>query len=298
MSPASQGSLEAETVAASSLSGGHRYRRSLRQQCLNVHVCGSAGCISLARINGQSTRSSWLLLLDQLDTLVWRPYDYDLTKADVSTLEVVMAERDGEIIARGYDQVADEYEALESADAPWPRLQRVRAFAADLPQGSRILDIGCGNGVPATQELAVKHDVTGVDISEEQIARARSNVPAATFLCGDARDVDPPVGMFDVIIALYLIDNIAREDYPAFFRRLTRLLRPSGRVLLSAEPGDDPWQYYTWLGVPMLINTVPTAELVQLLQDVGLSVVSTEFESQLEGGRLIEYAWIVGEKLG
>ena len=62
-------------------------------------------------------------------------------------------------------------------------------------------------------------------------------------------------------------------------------------MLLSAEPGDDPWQYYTWLGVPMLINTVPTAELVQLLQDVGLSVVSTEFESQLEGGRLIEYAW-------
>jgi ubiquinone/menaquinone biosynthesis C-methylase UbiE len=72
-----------------------------------------------------------------------------------------MAGREGEVIARGYDQVADEYEALESTDAPWPRLERVRAFAADLPDGSRILDVGCGNGVPATRELALKHTSRG-----------------------------------------------------------------------------------------------------------------------------------------
>ena len=64
--------------------------------------------------------------------------------------------------------------------------------------------------------------------------------------------------------------------------------------MLSAEPGDDPWRSYTWLGVPMLINTVPTDEFPQLLQKAGLSIVSAEFESQLEGGRPIEYAWIVG----
>jgi cyclopropane fatty-acyl-phospholipid synthase-like methyltransferase len=208
-----------------------------------------------------------------------------------------VVERDDEIIARGYDQVADEYAALESAEAPWPRLKRVRAFAADLRQGSRILDVGCGNGLPATRELALSHDVTGVDISEQQIARARSNVPAATFIRGDVREVNLPVGAFDGIVALYLIDNIDRGDYPALFRRFSELLSPNGRLLLSAEPGDDPWQRYTWLGVPMFINTVPTEELVRLLQGAGLSVVSTEFESQLEGGRQIEYAWIVGTRL-
>jgi cyclopropane fatty-acyl-phospholipid synthase-like methyltransferase len=210
----------------------------------------------------------------------------------------MMTERDGDIIASGYDKVADKYEALESAQAPWPRLQRVRAFAADLPQGSRILDIGCGNGIPATRELAMKHEVTGVDISEEQIARATSNVPAATFICGDAREVELPAASFDAIVALYLIDNVPCEDYPAFFCHLIQLLKPRGRVLLSAEPGEDPWQSYTWLGVPMLINTVPTDELVQLLQEAGLSVVSIEFETQQEGDRAIEYVWIVAEYSG
>jgi cyclopropane fatty-acyl-phospholipid synthase-like methyltransferase len=142
-----------------------------------------------------------------------------------------------------------------------------------------------------------RHEVTGVDISEEQIARARSNVPTATFIHGDAREVDLADEAFDAIIALYLVDNIAREDYPAFFRRLRELLRPNGRILLSAEPGDDPWQPYTWLGVPMFINTIPTEDLEQLLERAGLSVVSTEFETQLEGGRPIEYAWIVAERL-
>jgi cyclopropane fatty-acyl-phospholipid synthase-like methyltransferase len=208
-----------------------------------------------------------------------------------------MAERDAEIIASGYDDVADEYEALESADAPWPRLARVRAFAADLPQGSRVLDLGCGNGVPATRELALKHTVTGVDVSEEQLARARANVPGATFICGDARDVDLPVGTFDAIVALYLVDNVPRDDYPAFFRRLRQGLRRGGRLLLSAEPGDEPWRPYTWLGVPMFINTVPTDELVRLLEEAGLSVVSVELESQLEGGRPIEYAWVVAANL-
>jgi cyclopropane fatty-acyl-phospholipid synthase-like methyltransferase len=209
-----------------------------------------------------------------------------------------MTERDREIIARGYDQVADAYEALESVEAPWPRLKRARAFVDALPQDSQILDLGCGNGVPATRELATRHRVTGVDISEEQIARAKSNVPNATFICGDARIVDLPTGAFDAIVALYLIDNVPREDYPALFRRLKELLRPNARVLLCAEPGDDPWQPYTWLGVPMFINTIPIEALLRLLEEAGLRIVSTEFESQLEGDRPIEYAWVVAENPG
>lgn len=79
-----------------------------------------------------------------------------------------------------------------------------------------------GNGLPATRELASRHEVAGVDVSAEQPC--------------------------------------------------------------------------PWLGVRVFINTMPTEDLVQLLREAGFSVVSTELESQLEGGRPIDYAWIVAEK--
>jgi cyclopropane fatty-acyl-phospholipid synthase-like methyltransferase len=199
---------------------------------------------------------------------------------------------DGEIVARGYDKVADDYEALEAPDAPWPRLERVRAFVADMPQNSRVLDIGCGNGLPATRELASRHQVVGVDISPEQIARAKSNVPDARFICGDVRTVDLLGNSFDAIVALYLVDNVPSEDYPALFAKLARCLKPGGQLLLSAEPGHDPGQTYEWLGVRMFINTIPTDDLVELIEAAGLKVTSIDDESQLEGGRPIDYAWI------
>jgi len=38
---------------------------------------------------------------------------------------------------------------------------------------ARVLDLGCGNGVPVAKALAVGgHDVTGVDLSAVQVERA------------------------------------------------------------------------------------------------------------------------------
>jgi cyclopropane fatty-acyl-phospholipid synthase-like methyltransferase len=201
----------------------------------------------------------------------------------------------GELVARGYDHVADEYAALESAAEPWPRLARVRAFIADLPDGSRVLDLGCGNGVPATREIANTHVAIGVDISPEQIARAQSNVPEATFHCADVREIEFAPRSFDAIVALYLIDNVPARDYPALFRKIAGWLEPGGRILLSAEPGDDPGRLYEWLGVPMFINTVPVSELVATLEAASLHVVEMETESQNEGGRAIEFVWLIAE---
>jgi len=202
----------------------------------------------------------------------------------------------GEVVARGYDRVAEAYAALESLHSPWPRLARVRAFIADLPDGSRVLDVGCGNGIPATREIAARHSIIGVDISPAQIALARLNVPSTTFHCADVREIEFPAGSFDAIVALYLIDNVPREDYPALFRKLAGWLMPGGRILLSAEPGDDPGRIYEWLGVPMFINTLPAEENAALLGEASLRVVQMETESQLEGGREIDFVWFVSEK--
>jgi SAM-dependent methyltransferase len=202
----------------------------------------------------------------------------------------------GEVIARGYDEVADQYAALESPDDPWPRMRRLRAFVGGLPRGAGILDLGCGNGLPATRALSEAYDVVGVDISPEQIARARVNVPTATFHCADVRNVELPSASFDAIVALYLVDNVPSEDYGVLFSRFSDWLVPGGRILLSAEPGNDQGRIYEWLGVPMFINTVAIEDVVAQLEAASFLVESVDTESQREGGRDIEFAWFTAEK--
>ena len=44
---------------------------------------------------------------------------------------------------------------------------------ARLTPGARVLELGCGGGTRETQELASDFVLTGVDLSERQLVRAR-----------------------------------------------------------------------------------------------------------------------------
>ena len=46
----------------------------------------------------------------------------------------------------------------------------------------------------------------------------------------------------------------------------------------------------------MFINTLPAEEIAALLRRASLRVVEMETESQLEGGREIDFVWFVAER--
>ena len=69
-----------------------------------------------------------------------------------------------EIVRKGYDKVSYAYRSEnESEDLPnyasW-----LAELSLLLPQKAKVLDLGCGCGIPATQTLAQNFSVTGVDI--------------------------------------------------------------------------------------------------------------------------------------
>jgi cyclopropane fatty-acyl-phospholipid synthase-like methyltransferase len=49
----------------------------------------------------------------------------------------------------------------------------VEKLLARLEEGSNMLELGCGGGRPATQRMAERHKLLGVDISAKQVERAR-----------------------------------------------------------------------------------------------------------------------------
>jgi 2-polyprenyl-3-methyl-5-hydroxy-6-metoxy-1,4-benzoquinol methylase len=86
------------------------------------------------------------------------------------------------IVVSGYDEVAHVY--LERFGVSTVRQKWVGRLIDGLPTGGgRVLDLGCGAGIPVARDLtALGHAVVGVDVSAQQIIRARRNVPKATFL--------------------------------------------------------------------------------------------------------------------
>jgi SAM-dependent methyltransferase len=136
-----------------------------------------------------------------------------------------------DLVREGYDRASHAYrgdtcDLEQSGYGYW-----LRRLATRVPAGARVLDLGCGCGVPATQEMARRWAVTGVDLSPVQIERARALVPGADFLCEDMARVEFTPGSFAAVTAFYSIINLPLGEQPALFGRIASWLAPGGWFL-------------------------------------------------------------------
>ena len=109
-------------------------------------------------------------------------------------------------------------------------------------RGKSVLDIGCGLGGKTVAYAEAGARVTGVDISEDNIARsvafARSRGVEAVFTAGDAERLPFAEGTFDAIIANDSLEHFA--DPAGALRELARVLRPGGSIFLFFTPWGSP----------------------------------------------------------
>jgi SAM-dependent methyltransferase len=137
------------------------------------------------------------------------------------------------IVASGYDKVANVY--LERFGASKVRQKWVGRLIEGLPAGGgRVLDLGCGAGIPVARDLtALGHAVIGVDGSAQQVARARRNVPSAVFLEADMCEVAFEVGSFDAVGAFYSITHIPPTQQGRLIANIPAWLKP-GRIFVAS----------------------------------------------------------------
>lgn len=202
-----------------------------------------------------------------------------------------MAEDESELVRRGYDALSYHYrsdDAGEGRYGPWLAGLRER-----LPAGAAVLDIGCGCGVPVAQSLTRDgYQVTGVDISDVQIERARRLVPAGTFVRADATEVEFPAAAFDAVISLYSLIHMPLAAQPGLLRRVGDWLRPGGWLL--AVTGNRAWTgtEERWLDGPaaMWWSHAGASTYRGWLEDAGLGVTGQEFVPEGSGGHALFWA--------
>ncbi|MGY0064582.1 class I SAM-dependent DNA methyltransferase [Streptomyces sp. LZ34] len=153
--------------------------------------------------------------------------------------ENIRLDRTGQ--AEAFDAIGDRYD--EAFPYKEGQLAAGRWLTDALPAGSRVLDLGCGTGLPTARQLVgAGFEVVGVDLSHGMVELARRYVPDATFHRLDIADLRPGgprnLGRFDAVTAFFSLLMLPRAEIPLALRTVRHILVPGGLFALSMVEAD------------------------------------------------------------
>lgn len=210
--------------------------------------------------------------------------------------DVAARARQRELVRRGYDAISLAYRGDDGTAAP-SSAQDVSRYAGWieelaglLPADARVLDLGCGAGIPATRELTGHGlKVLGVDFSVVQLGRARRLVPSASLAQADMTGLHLRSASLDAVVSFYALIHVPLADQQVLFPRVRSWLRPGGYFL--ATVGASRWTGTgRYLGAPMFWDHADTATYLRWLQAAGLAPIWHRFVPEGESGHTLVLA--------
>jgi SAM-dependent methyltransferase len=126
--------------------------------------------------------------------------------------------------------------------------------AAQITPGTRLLDVGCGAGLLALLANLRGAQVAALDASASLLAIARARIPAADVREGDLELLPFADSSFDAVTAVNSI--FYAEDMVAAMRELSRVVRPGGRVVVTAWGPPDRCEFLSAV-MPLVAPLMP-----------------------------------------
>jgi SAM-dependent methyltransferase len=200
------------------------------------------------------------------------------------------------LVAAGYDAMIDTWEAWKAAIEDDPRAEWCGELLDRLPEGARVVELGCGGGTTETRALASRFRLTGVDLSDAQLARARERVPAAEYIHADLTTVEFAAQTVDAVASFYVFNHVPRELLAPLFERIHTWLRPGGLLLATLGASDVPGWTGDFLGAPSYFSGYPAETNRRLLEAAGLTLLRDELVRIREPEADTTFHWILGQR--
>ena len=198
-----------------------------------------------------------------------------------------------ELVGRGYDAMGEHFAEWRDRIVGDPRLEWEEELVSRLQDGARVLELGCGAGVPETQRLAARFRLTGVDISAEQVRRARAAVTGAEFVQADFTALELEPESFDAVVSFYAFNHVPRELLAPTFARIRRWLVPSGLLMTALGTTDTEGWTGEWLGATTFFSSFPPETNTRLVREAGFEILRDEVVTFREPEGDVTFRWVL-----
>jgi ubiquinone/menaquinone biosynthesis C-methylase UbiE len=194
-----------------------------------------------------------------------------------------------EMVMKGYNVIANDYYTHRDLNKFNGELEK---FSNLIPEGGKVLDVGCGAGIPTARYLVKKGlKVTGIDISEKMLKMAKKNVPKAEFFKKDMIQLDFDDNIFDGIISVYALFHVPKQEHFKIFQNFYRILKPAGILLINTGISESEG-VSSFFGVPMFWSNNKPEKTLESIKKSGFSII---FDEVLQRGGEFQY-WIFAKK--
>ena len=172
-----------------------------------------------------------------------------------------------DFVRQAYDAIGDAYLEVRRGDTH--DVPHLEALTRRVRPGGRILDVGCGPGIPIASYLVdAGFQVLGIDISREQVRLARENVPNGEFTVRDMSKLTAGEFEVDAVVAFYSLFHTPRDDHPALLSVLRTFVHRGGWLLCTS--GSTEWEgEEPFLGTPMRWSHHGPEEWIRLIEATG-----------------------------
>ena len=184
-----------------------------------------------------------------------------------------------------FDQIGKRYdESFAERDA---QLAEGEWLLTQLDRPARVLDLGCGTGVPTARQLIdAGVEVVGVDESRTMLDLARVQAPGGRYLHRDLRDI-ADLSEFDAAVANFSLLMVRKADLPPLLTQLRSQLRGPGLLQIAMVLGDFDEFPILFLGVPAKVTAYPPDELTRVVEAAGFEVTNLrEVQAEAEPNRI------------
>jgi ubiquinone/menaquinone biosynthesis C-methylase UbiE len=168
-----------------------------------------------------------------------------------------------------------------------------------------VLEVGAGPGhiLGALAKRNPTAHTVGVDISTAMLRQARRTLSKtntdAHLVCADGVRLPFSDGVFEGVVASFLLDLFQKEKIPDALREMLRVLAPGGRIVVASLQVSNPLlkhaMMFAYRVLPTLVGSrIRPIDFRQFLEGTGLRVLQDEEIPEAAGTRVLTLVKVVG----